>query len=241
MTLFRCIDFETTGLPDQDGETHGIVEVGTCDLAPIPYGRRVMAPIAVLTDPGRPIPAGASAVHHILDADVEGAMLPADALSMVAMPPPDYWVAHNADYEKLFFDGAGIPWICTYKVACRVWPDAASHGLQFLRYWLNLPADREVAEPAHRAGGDAYVTAHLLNLMLSKGCEVEDMVRWSGGPALKQKIGFGKHKGERWDAVPLDYLDWVADKSDLKSEDKANARYWRRRRQEAAQANYNAP
>ena len=38
--------------------------------------------------------------------------------------------------------------------------------------------------------------------------------RWSSGPALLAKVGFGKHRGKRWSEVPADYLQWLV-KSDM--------------------------
>lgn len=224
--LFRAIDFETTGIP-AEGEEHAIVEIGWSDL----LGGAVEHPTSVLCNPGRPIPWQASAVHHIIDADVAGHPPAAEGLARASDPLPDYWVAHNADYERQFFDGAGRPWICTYKVACRLWPDAPSHSLSNLRYFLGLVLDRPRAEPPHRAGPDAYVTAHLMARILEqKAASLDDMVRWSNGPALRHRIRFGKHKGEKWQDLPGDYLTWILDKSDLDREAKANARYWLRRR-----------
>ena len=80
--------------------------------------------------------------------------------------------------------------------------------------------------PPHRAGPDAYLGAALIARILAAGAaSIEDMVRWSNGPALLPRINFGKHKGARWEDVPADYLRWVVDKSDLDRDVKANARH----------------
>lgn len=213
--IIRCIDFETTGIPTE-ADPHAIVEIGWCDLIDAEIGQ----PEAVLCNPGRPIPHEAMAVHHITDDMV------ADAAGNVGLlGEPDYFAAHNADYERQFFD-PGVPYICTYKVALRLWPDAPSHSLQFLRYHLGLDADAEVASPPHRAGPDAYLCAVLMNrIMEVNRHRLEDMVRWSAGPALLPRINFGKHKGAKWDEVPIDYLDWIVNKSDLDRDVKANAKH----------------
>lgn len=225
MTVFRCIDFETTGIPSDD-DRHAIVEIGWSDVD----GGSITAPRSVLSDPGRPIPWEASAVHHIIDEDVSGHASPEEALATAADPLPDYWVAHNADYERQFFDGHGMPWLCTYKIACRFWPDAPSHSLQSLRYFLGLPVNRDWAQPPYRAGADAYVTAHLLARILEERLEgrsvsLDEMVRWSNGPALLHRVSFGKHRGGLWSDLPTNYLQWIVDKSDLDRDTKANARF----------------
>jgi exodeoxyribonuclease X len=77
----------------------------------------------------------------------------------------DAIAAHNAEFEQLYMP-TDRPWICRYKVALRRWPDALSHSDGALRYWLadqgKISPDHEMSQPVHRAGPDAYVTAHLL-------------------------------------------------------------------------------
>lgn len=145
---------------------------------------------------------------------------------------PSYFCAHNADFERAFYTGAGVPFICTYKVALRLWPDAPSHSLQALRYWLSLPVEPEYGLPAHRAGPDSYVGAALMARILNhEDCpSLDAMVRWSNGPALLPRITFGKHKGEKWSDLPTDYLEWIVDKSEMDRDAKANARHWLKQR-----------
>lgn len=213
--IIRAIDFETTGIPTE-ADKHAIVEIGWCDLEDGEVG----IPDAILCNPGRPIPHEAMAVHHITDADVDGATGSLDVLGT-----PDYFAAHFADFERQFFV-TEVPFIDTYKVALRLWPDASSHSLQFLRYHLALPVIQTNAMPPHRAAPDAYLCAVLMNrIMETDRDKLDEMVRWSSGPALLPRVNFGKHKGAKWEDVPLDYLDWVANKSDLGRDEKANARH----------------
>lgn len=223
MTVFRSIDFEATGIPDET-DKHALVEIGWCDVEQGIIGR----PFSLLCNPLRPIPHESMAVHHITDAMVEHSppwTLALDPNGLNTLGSPDYFVSHNADFERAFLT-TPIPFICTYKVAVRLWPDASQHGLQFLRYHLDLAADAELASPPHRAGPDAYLGALLLQRILAEATvSVDDMVRWSSGPALLPRINFGKHRGEKWEDVPFDYLEWVAYKSDLDRDAKANARH----------------
>ena len=218
MTTFRAIDFETTGIPTET-DKHAIVEIGWCDFT----DGKVEMPGSVLCNPGRPIPHEAMAVHHITDKMVRGANG-----NLKVLGKPDYFVAHNADYERQFFP-TEIPFICTYKVALRIWPDAPSHSLQFLRYHLAFHEDNEceLCDPPHRAGPDAYLCAFLLGRIFTEAgtTTIEDMVRWSNGPALLPRVNFGKHKGAKWEDVPADYLSWVVEKSDLDRDIKANAKH----------------
>ena len=62
---------------------------------------------------------------------------------------------------------------------------------------------------------------------LLKQAKWGEMVQWSSEPALLTVIGFGKHRGQRFDAAPRDYLEWIADgQNDLREDVKFSARYW---------------
>jgi len=68
--------------------------------------------------------------------------------------------------------------------------------------------------PPHRAGPDAYVTAHLLKDMLLE-TTVEQLVAWTSEPKLLLKVPFGKHKGAQWADIPDDYLAWITRQADM--------------------------
>ena len=126
---------------------------------------------AILTHPGRAIPPVTMAVHHIIDADVAGAPPFRDAAPAILRGDFVALAAHRASFEQRWCTPeltGGLPWICTWKCALRLWPDAPSFSNQVLRYW-RMPAglDRDLGLPVHRAGPDAYVTAHHLRDMLA--------------------------------------------------------------------------
>lgn len=232
MITIRIVDFETTGMPEDPAAA--ICEIGWTDLQvhlgdPTPEAIQceVQDTYSFLTNPGHPIPAICRAVHHISDADVADAVSPNDGLARLALDGPDYYAAHNSPFEQHFFADASRPWICTYRGAVRIWPDAPAFSNQVLRYHLGLDLpDPAMAHPPHRAGPDTYVTAHLLaKIIEERHATLEQLVRWSSGPPLLPKITFGKHKGSKWEDVPSDYLDWIVSKSDLDANTKANARY----------------
>lgn len=209
MTL-RVIDIETTGT---DPMTDKVIEIASVDLA---KGGVLVNERASLVDPGMPIPPQTSAVHHIIDADVAGAPAFRDAIEPFL--GATVYVAHNAAFEESFLGPAGFgPWVCTYKCALRVWPDFPAHGNQALRYLLGhvepFGRPRASIEP-HRALSDVIVTAAIL-VELTKRARWSDLVAWSKEPPLMTRLGFGKHKGMRFDDVPEDYLRWIVETSDL--------------------------
>lgn len=218
--ILRSIDVETLSLEPADG----VCEAAFCDLVSVaePEGWAVLPEKACFVDPGKPIPPQASAIHHILDADVAGSVLWPQAMEWLVNGAEGIFVAHNARFERSYFDPPGSRWIDTYKVALRLAPQAPAHNLQTLRYWLKLQVYRTRAAPPHRAGPDTYVTAHLLKRMLAK-LSVEDLIKISSEPALLPKFTFGKHAMKPLSEVPSYYLDWMAKQADMDEDAKATA------------------
>ncbi len=171
--ILRVIDLETTG---QAPPQHGVLEIGWQDVALSESGRWELFGEGGtrMVNPGRPIPPITQAIHHIREEDVADAPWWHD----VARPILDPWprrlalAAHRASFEEQFCTPAltrGADWVCTWKCALRLWPEAPSFSNQVLRYWRNpegLEHDRGL--PAHRAFPDAYVTAHHLRDMLNE-------------------------------------------------------------------------
>lgn len=221
--IARVIDYETTGTPEDEGAE--IIEFGRIDVCL--DTRRISNGWRSFACPRGPIPAVTKAVHHITEADVRDAPQARDLWETFYHDcgQGDILVAHNAKFEQHFHDGDGRPWIDTYKVARVVWPDAPTHSNQGLRYWLNIGLDRYLAEPPHRALPDAYVTAHIFVRLLDLKT-IDEMIHISKYPALLKIMNFGKHKGMTFEAAPLDYLEWIRDKSDMDEDTKFTARYW---------------
>ncbi len=208
----RVIDLETTGDSFANG---GVVEVGWQDLARGADGTWALqgGPDSALVQPGCPISAMTSAVHHIIDEDV------ADAPVWTTLAPGILQggdvvalAAHRAAFEKRWCLpqlSGHARWICTYKCALRLWPDAPSHSNQGLRYWRR-PAglDRAAGLPAHRAGPDAYVTAHHLRDMLAMA-SVAQLLAWSAEPALLVRVPSGALRGRRWNELDEAQLERV--------------------------------
>jgi exodeoxyribonuclease X len=211
----RVIDLETTG---QNLATGGVVEVGWQDLARNEHGIWDLTgpPAAFLVDPHHPISPETSAIHHITDEDVAGAPTWHEAATRTlrAQAPQRFLAlaAHRAAFEQRWCPPAltgGTPWICTYKCALRLWPDAPTFSNQGLRYWRRPEGlDRDTGLPAHRAGPDAYVTAHHLRDMLALA-SVEQLLAWSAEPALLPRVPFGLHRGRRWHELDDAALDRI--------------------------------
>jgi exodeoxyribonuclease X len=214
--IIRVIDFETTGLEPPVAQ---VCEVGICDLHI--EGMTVQEPKSWLCGVDT-MPPDVRAVHHIKLSDCAGLDPFSDA---TLYDDATVIAAHNADFETKFF-APRLPVICTYKAALRVWPDAPGHSNGVLRYWLEdqgliAPID-ELTQPSHRAGPDAYVTAHILSALM-KLATGKDMVAWTKQPKLMPKCPIGKFRGMAWSEVDAGFLAWMMKQADMEHDLKWNA------------------
>lgn len=208
--IIRAIDVETTGLEPPDA---AVCELGWCDVDVVTGDNLpwVRVPQSIYVNPGHPIPPAMSGIHHITDADVVAAPSLAEAVAEMMKTPADILCAHSAKFERKFL-AINLPWICSYKVAVDVAPNAPEHKLQTLRYWAKLEVDAALASPPHRSGPDAYLCACLIARLLVKRTP-DQMMAISAGPILLPRLHFGEHAGKPIADVPLSYFDWIANKS----------------------------
>ncbi|HEV2081790.1 MAG TPA: hypothetical protein VGR32_04970 [Brevundimonas sp.] len=222
----RVVDFETTGAQGSE-----VIEAAFVDLERVGVEWRVGLPTARLFRPCGGVSVHARAVHHIRDADLHSA----EASSVEAVErflsqgaAIDAFVAHHAEFERSFLPSLrSAQWICTAKSARRAWPQAVGHSNQVLRYWLDLQLDPALALPAHRAGPDAYVTAHILQqLLLTETADT--LIDWTTQPSV---VSFGKHKGQPWSEVPSGYLHWMMTENDMADRHRQRAQNELKRRE----------
>lgn len=235
MTIIRVIDFETTGTEPAEGAK--VCEVGTCDLDL--EARIVHAPLTWLCGVDK-MPPEVRAVHHISLAECRDEQ-PFSAADMFphANGMPAAIAAHNSEFETKFFDSP-VPVICTYKAALRVWPHAPSHSNGALRYWLEdagkIAPDHALTQPAHRAGPDAYTTAHILLALFDAGATGRDMIAWTKEPRLLPTCPIGKFRGKPWSEVESGFLGWMLRQESMEEDLKWNARREIARRDAGARA-----
>lgn len=235
MTIIRVIDFETTGSDPDDGAQ--VCEVGICDVDL--EARRIERGLSWLCGVNV-MPPEVRAVHHISLAECQSEdPFRADDMFAHVLGMPSAIAAHNAEFETKFFTSP-IPVICTYKAALRVWPDAPSHSNGALRYWLEdagkIRPDHALTQPAHRAGPDAYVTAHILLALFDAGATGRDMVAWTKEPRLLPTCPIGKFRGQKWSEVEGGFLGWMLRQETMEEDLKWNARREIARRSEGVQA-----
>lgn len=221
---YVVVDTETTGLPEEGAQ---LVEVAA-------LSRRQDGSLGTfegLCDPGIPIPAVAMAVHHITNEMVAGKPSPAELREQLVEEMGGYgaservvWVAHNAAFDRQFLpELADERWICTYRCAMHVWPEAPAHGNQTLRYFLGLDQAGGLALPPdlhpHRALYDILVTEGILRALMRAVARrlgedateedvLEELVRLSTAPVVLDTVRFGKHRGRKWEWVVRNDRGW---------------------------------
>jgi exodeoxyribonuclease X len=214
------VDTETTGIEDTDQ----VVELAIVDVATGKHFTSLIKPSCKITH-------GARATHHITDKELKNAP---DMRNLMATHKhlflaADVFVAHNAKFDLAMLAQSGVrqfppKTICTWRCACHLYPHATGHSNQVLRYELGLRVRLPKDLPPHRALPDALVTRALLRHMLTT-TSAERLIELTTQPVLQHVVRFGKHRGEKWEAVAPDYLRWIL-KQQFDDDVRFTAKHW---------------
>ena len=206
MARVIVLDTETTGLDPTSDQIVELAAIGV-DLKHEVF--------ETLVDPCRDIPPEAMAVHHITEKMCRGKPVGVDAVGemLAFMDFPEVIVAHNAKFDRAFIEALAPPnykpkWICTYKSAQVIWPNAPRHTNQVLRYWLGLNPNLPDGLAPHRALYDILVTREIFQSLLTFKT-INELHQISSNPVLLTTCSFGKHKGKPWSQVDRGYLQWI--------------------------------
>jgi len=156
------LDFETTGLDADEG--HRVTEIAALRVR----GDRVIERFESLVNSGARIPGYIAKFTGITQAMVDGAPDAANVFRrLLDFIGTDSVIAHNAwfdqgflarECERLGLDNPVPEFVCSVRIARRLFPELKSHALGSLASRLGLP----FVSGAHRAGVDASVTANIL-------------------------------------------------------------------------------
>ncbi len=146
-----------------------------------------------------------------------------------------YLVAHNHFYDMRVLGNHGIDtskhnWICSWRMAKKIFNEIESTSLPYLRFALELKVPIEMY--CHRAGNDSYITGKLLealvDLMEFNGLldlnkpYGPQIAEWAAEPIIYERMTFGKHKGELMSDIPKSYWMWATKNMDSLNEDADN-------------------
>lgn len=164
------LDFETTGLRPNEGDR--ITEVGLVRIEDGQITERFQS----LVNCDVRVPSFITAYTGISQQMVDAAPPVDEVMQQVARFIGNTPVAaHSASFDERFFTNecrrlnmatAVTPFLCTLRIARRIYPHLDSHALGVLVHSLGLPSSGR----AHRAAVDAEATAHL---MLRMGTDLE--------------------------------------------------------------------
>ncbi|ADU69465.1 exodeoxyribonuclease X [Pantoea sp. At-9b] len=217
-TIIRVIDTETTSF-----------EGGICELASVDIVEgKICNPMSDFVKPPEPITVGAMAIHHITNDMVTDAPPIGDVIDRYL--GADVYVAHNAAFDRPKLPQITAPWICTLKLARKLYPELESHTNQYLRYHFMLDVDVPEGLHAHRALYDCYVTAALL-IRLNRDVQltIAQMRDISSRPSLLHTMRFGKHKGKTFEEIAArdqGYLRWALGNMDLDEDQKFTMQHY---------------
>lgn len=218
MPILRVLDTETTSLEG------GVCEIASVDIV----DGQICNPMSDFVKPPEPITVGAMAIHHITNEDVASAP-PIEAV-IDRYLGADVYVAHNAKFDRSKLPQITAPWICTMKLARKLWPELESHGNQFLRYHLQVNANVPEGLHAHRALYDCYVTAAILiSINQHARFTIAQMRDITARPSLLHSMRFGKHKGKPFEeiaAIDRGYLKWCLANMDLDEDQKFTMQHY---------------
>lgn len=198
--MLRIIDTETCGLQG------GVVEVASVDIV----DGQIVNPMSDLVRPDRPISHQAMAIHKITESMVADKPWIEDVIPRYQ--GSHYYVAHNASFDRRVLPDMPGSWICSMKLARRLWP-GIKYSNMALYHTLKLQIQTPSGLHQHRALYDCYITAALmLRIIEVSGWDPEQMVDVTGRPALLAVMPFGKYRGQSVATIAEQdpgYLRWM--------------------------------
>jgi len=161
--------------------------------------------------PAGPISFGAMATHHIMLQDLEACR----ASSEFSMPPADYIIGHNVDFDWRVMGNPNAKRICTLALCRYLWPELDSHKQGAMMYFLFGADAQEQVKLAHCALDDVRMCQQILHAcvgeLIQRGicCDTWEDIWQASEIARKPTVmSFGKWKGTAVKDVPRDYMRW---------------------------------
>lgn len=206
---FVCVDIEATGL---DILNDRIIEIALIKFT----FDEILETKETLIDPTVPIPPDSTEIHHITDAMVKGKptidqVLP-DFLQIIGSHP---LVGHGIPFDINMMQAEAkrhsiphklsqIPFIDTLRLA-RLYGDSQANSLESLRQHFNI-----APHGAHRAMNDVIVNIEVFKFLSEKFKKTEEIFKRLQKPILLKTMPLGKHKGRKFNEIPLEYLKWAS-------------------------------
>ena len=210
--VFVCLDCETTGL---DIEKEAIIEFAAVKFTLTEQ----LESMETLIDPARPIPEESTKIHHITDSMVIGkpkigAVLPAILAFIGNYPIMGHGIAFDINILTIWANRLGIPHalqtlplIDTLRLA-RLYGGSAINSLEALRRHFNI-----LPHGAHRAMSDVQVNIEVFKHLAKPFRSKDEILERLKKPIAMSAMPLGKHKGRRFNELPVEYLRWAVNQN----------------------------
>ncbi|QOI71215.1 putative DNA polymerase III epsilon subunit [Erwinia phage pEa_SNUABM_12] len=241
------LDTETTGIDDNAD----IIEFSASFPLSANDTFEEMLNFTTRYKPTQEVPAEASAIHFIVTEDLNDSPSYASSVSELEglFEIKQYFVGHNVQFDRRmlvennkrvnpevkeeFLDDNR--WICTLKLAKKLFaedPEFKNLTLSYLwfKFDLHKTCTRKIIP--HSAEDDVYmcykVLSHLVNIAVDRGLidsnkEIgSQVVVLCNTPNIFTVMPIGKHKGMLMTEVPMNYIEWMINNSDMLNENMPN-------------------
>lgn len=211
--IFVCLDCESTGL---DPEKDRIIEIAAARFT----FTQILQKFESLINPECDIPETSQEIHKITKEMLEGKpkieqVLP-DLLKMIK---GHILVGHGIGFDIALIAAEAkryqiptnihqAPYFDTLRMA-RLYGESPINSLQRLREHFNIEP-----EGAHRAMSDVIVNIEVFKQLAKPYKTTEELSKILQKPIKLKTMPLGKHKGRKFDEIPLEYLIW-AEKKDF--------------------------
>lgn len=206
--IFACVDCESTGLdPQKDRMIEIAVARFTFD--------QVLQTFESLIDPECAIPQVSQDIHKISIDMLQGKPKVAQILpEVLKMIGGHILVGHGIGFDIALIAAEAKrsqiptniekqPFIDTLRMA-RLYGESPINSLQRLREHFNIEP-----EGAHRAMSDVIVNIEVFKYLAKSYQTTEQLLKTLEKPIKLKTMPLGKHKGRKFDEIPVEYLLWA--------------------------------
>lgn len=209
--IFVCIDCETTGL---EPATDQIIEIA---VAIFTFDGLIKT-FETLIDPGCPIPESSIAIHHIDNSMVMNKPKIQEVLpQIIELIGRHTIVGHGIGLDIAFICEAAKrhsitcnitnnPTLDTLRLA-RLYGESPTNSLERLREHFNI-----ASEGAHRAMSDVVVNIEVFKYLCATFQTTQQVFERLKRPIPLKVMPLGKYKGRPFGDIPMEYLQWAANK-----------------------------
>ena len=206
--IFVCLDCESTGL---DPQKDRMIEVAAARFT----FDQLLQKYETLVDPECDIPQVSQDIHNISKEMLQGKPKAAEILpDLLKMIDGHILVGHGIGFDIALIAAEAKrcqipnkiekqPFIDTLRMA-RLYGESPINSLERLRQHFNIQA-----EGAHRAMSDVIVNIEVFKFLSKSYKTTEQLFKILEKPIKLKMMPLGKHKGRKFDEIPLEYLLWA--------------------------------